>query len=159
MKITIINPPLLDKFNNFGSGATIPINILYLSAYLKKNGIDVELIDAFSENPHQRTTYKKKFQRLGLKINEIVERIDPKSDAIGISTMFCQTHNSTIELISKIKKKWPDKTVIVGGNHAGSLYKIFIGKGADYLILGEGEESLLELLNNLGNIYLKQGRK
>ncbi len=151
MKITIIYPPFMDKASNFGSGPTIPVNILYLSSYLKKNGVKVQVIDAFGEKPDQRTRYKKKYNRLGLEIDEIISMIDEKSDAIGISTMFCQIHNTTVELISKIKRKWPDKKIIVGGSQANALHSVFIKEGADYVILGEGEESLLELLNNIGN--------
>lgn len=141
----------MDKAGNFGSGPTIPVNILYLSSYLKKNGINVQVIDAFSEKPLQRVEYRKKYSRLGLTLEEITGRVDRKSEAIGISTMFCQTHNSTLELISLIREKLPGKKIIVGGSHATAMSGIFLENGADYVILGEGEESLLELLNNLGN--------
>jgi radical SAM superfamily enzyme YgiQ (UPF0313 family) len=111
----------------------VPYSILFIGSYLKSNGIQVKLFD-------QRVTSNK----------EILKYIESNPVThVGLSTMTGPQIIFAIDLSRKIKQIRQDIKIIWGGIHVtvapGSVHKQdFI----DYIVSGEGEESLLELLQH-----------
>ncbi len=108
-----------------------PLGILYLSAYLESNGIENNVFDStFS-------TFDLLKQYL------LVE----KPDIIGIYTNL-MTKINVLKIIDFVKKtdQLLRTKIILGGpevkNHAANFLKY----GADVIVLGEGEETMLELV-------------
>lgn len=62
---------------------------------------------------------------------------------IGFS-MYYSNIFSTFKLAQKIKILNPEKIIIIGGPEASSKYSVF--DCVDYIVIGEGEETLLELM-------------
>lgn len=149
MKIIIINPPCLDRRSNYTSAATMPLGIAYLAAYLKKNGIDVKIIDALGEAIDRIRRYDDKFDIIGLGFDEIVRRVDHDTDVIGISANFSVQQRLLLNLLRTLKNAFPKTTIIVGGNEATINYKLYLDNGADFIVLGEGEKTTLKLIRNL----------
>lgn len=127
------------------SSAKLPrLGIIIIGTILKKNNIDVR---AYCEDI---TT---------LDIKEILD-----ADLIGISTI-TPTATRTYKLISDIKSKKIDIPIVVGGPHATFCSDEVLDNGADFVIRGEGEKSILELvtcledgedLNNIKGLSFKE---
>jgi len=115
---------------------TPPLGLGYLSAVLKKNGVDVKIIDALRDS---------------LSLSETVQRILRENpDAVGI-TCLTSFYNEVVRLSLALKKK--GIKVIIGGPHVTFLpYKTLLDSKADFVVCGEGEVSLVKLIkNNLSN--------
>jgi radical SAM superfamily enzyme YgiQ (UPF0313 family) len=111
----------------------VPYSILFLGSYLKSHGIKVKLFD-------QRISSNKEIFQF-IESNPVTH--------VGLSTMTGPQIIFAMELSRKIKHIRPDIKTIWGGIHVtvnpGSvLNHDFI----DYIVCGEGEETLLELLKN-----------
>lgn len=118
----------------------VPYSILFVGSYLKANGINVKLFD-------QRLTSNK----------DILQYIESNTVThVGLSTMTGPQIIFAMELSRKIRQIKPEVKIIWGGIHAtvapGSLLKHdFI----DYIVYGEGEETLLDLIQNSDKNPLK----
>lgn len=125
MKIALVRP-------NYKSHIiTPPLGLGYLSSYLKQSGIETVIIDGLKEN---------------LKLNQMVGKIlDLKPDAVAI-TCLTAFYKDTVSLSRELKR---NKIVtIIGGPHPTFLpYQTLVDSQADYVVCGEGEFSLLELIN------------
>nr|MDO8118282.1 radical SAM protein [Candidatus Sigynarchaeota archaeon] len=110
-----------------------PLSLGYLAACVKKAGHDVQTIDAMAEN-------------LGMhELERRIARFFP--DVIGISTNIATGNKGTITA-RYLKRLHPDIPVIFGGPWATVEFKQLLVAGvADAVVIGEGEESLVELLD------------
>jgi radical SAM superfamily enzyme YgiQ (UPF0313 family) len=111
-----------------------PLGILSISAYLEKNAWDHEVFDGtFS-------TQEKLF-------NLIREN---KPAYIGFYVNFL-VRQKVLETITFIKKNTPETTIIIGGPDAKFHAENYLENGADFIVMGEGEETLFSLLDHLQN--------
>ena len=63
----------------------------------------------------------------------------------------------TYELVGKIKKQFPQVFIVCGGPHAIHASKEILTKSAvDICVIGEGEETFLEIASNLDSIIEKR---
>jgi radical SAM superfamily enzyme YgiQ (UPF0313 family) len=145
MKILLIYPPekhLMDtkmpEILEEGIGYSPPLGLMTLaSCVLKFSDWDVEIIDALAEE----LTYEMLEKR--------IRASNP--DVVGITVMTNKLVDCT--LVAKIVKKInPDIKVIFGGAHVTiypleSLHFPFV----DYVVIVEGDRTLPELLNCIGN--------
>lgn len=143
------------------SSVVIPsIGLAYLSSTLKSKGHQCVTVDAVGEAIDQITTYPDEgYQTRGLSISEIVERIPTNTDFIGVSAMFSIEWPYTRKIIEAIKEKFPETPIILGGEHATCATKNILDncKAVDVCILGEGEETILDLINNFKNLGSVEG--
>lgn len=109
-----------------------PLGILYISAYLEDQGIRNEVYDTtFSSKVAFRTyllTHK------------------PKLIGIYVNLM---TKLNVLEAILFVKDQLPDSNIILGGPEVRYSAENFLRYGADYIVIGEGEETMTELVNTL----------
>jgi radical SAM superfamily enzyme YgiQ (UPF0313 family) len=139
MKIALIYPnvSVLERYGtDIGEigGRQSPLGIMYLSAFMKKCGHDVILIDASSEN---------------LEDEDVIRKIKLFSPSLaGISATSAALRNSQ-RLAAKMKETMDVKTVL-GGPHISSNSDDF-GKSQsfDFAISGEGEIPLKKLVEKL----------
>jgi len=144
MKIILVNPPAQQILETHDQPAHPHIGLGYLAAILEKNNFDCQIIDA-------------KLERLTLE-QTIEKIIQAKPMILGLTSM---THdlNQAIKIAKEVKKKNRKITIIIGGIHATALpyqtlkdYSCF-----DFLVFGEGEYILLELLKRLKNSQSVRG--
>ena len=136
MKIQLVNAPILkiSKFGDFPTNTWPPLGIMYLASYLDKNflgDLRIKLTDG---------------ALLG-KEKAVQEVIDFAPDILGISAF---TTNSTggYYLVNKVKEKLPDTFVVYGGIHASVLpEEVYRLSRTDLVVAGEGEKTLLEIIN------------
>ncbi len=156
--VTLINPNLITQVDDsLGSGIPyMPLPLAYLASSLKFD-YDLNVIDAFGENPFQIRRIGD-FYSQGLTIEEILERIEHVTKYIVIYYSTVMANVVIAETIRAIKKYAPLIPVIVVENPeavigcpleyiADELFKY----GADYLIYGESEQRIPKLIKKLEN--------
>ena len=120
-----------------------PLGTLYAASLLRKNGFDISLFDTcLAQEPSEILLEINKFRPSVLVIYD---------DGFNYLTKMCLTkmREAAFELIRIGKNN--GLTVVVSSSDSTDHYDEYLQKGADFIILGEGEMTLLELLNSLGN--------
>jgi radical SAM superfamily enzyme YgiQ (UPF0313 family) len=104
-----------------------PLGLLYLSAYLKRAGFAAELYDS----------------TLGSRA-ALDERLTHETGGVlGLYTNL-MTRGNVVEITRKAAQHgW---TVVLGGPEAANYPEEYLARGADVIVVGEGEETLAELL-------------
>ncbi|MBY0416071.1 MAG: B12-binding domain-containing radical SAM protein, partial [Bdellovibrionales bacterium] len=147
--LTLIRPPLLIASSAvYPSRAAAPLGMAYVAAAVKKAGFAVSCIDAYGLDMDHFSKFKDGTHINGLSINAVIEQISSDTDIIGLSTMFSNEWILIEELVNAIKKKYPLKMIILGGEHATSEYEYILNscQAVDGCILGEGEQKTVDLL-------------
>ncbi|HEX6226682.1 MAG TPA: radical SAM protein [Chryseolinea sp.] len=107
-----------------------PLGILYISGYLEEQGIENDVFDTtFSSKKAFRTyllTHKPKL--LGIYVN-------------------LMTKLNVLETIRFVKDHLSETTIVLGGPEVRYSAENFLRYGADYIVIGEGEETMAELVN------------
>lgn len=163
-KVLLIHPP----GTVYGTGLlkpSIPIGLLYISSYLKDNGVEVMFLDTLAGDLN-RVEKRGKGKRFGMSNNKIVKvirKFDP--DIVGIGTMFSAYFDDVKELAKIIKKINKKILVVVGGSHVSvDPGGVMRNKSIDVAVYGEGEVTMLELvteryLKNIKGIVYRRGTK
>jgi radical SAM superfamily enzyme YgiQ (UPF0313 family) len=107
-----------------------PLGLLYLSAYLKAREHSVEVYDS----------------TFGSRAELLARLQRTRGGIVGIYTNL-MTRKPVLQLITAAKQA--DWTVILGGPESANYPAEYLGAGADVVVIGEGEETLLELLATL----------
>lgn len=118
-----------------------PLGTLYAASLLRQNGFDVSLFDTnllASPKPIQYVLHKTKPDYLVI-----------YDDGFNYLTKMCLTNmrEACFEMVKYGKNH--NCTVIVCSSDSTDHYADYIEKGADFILLGEGEVTLLELLQRL----------
>jgi len=132
MRITLVNPPVKQVIEKFFDKPNYPhIGLGYLAGYLEKHDVTCKIVDA-------------KLERLSE--SDVIKRC-AKEDIVGIS---CFTHeiSNSAQLAKKITIGSPNTKIVVGGAHVTALPKETMKTFPvfDFIIYGEGEETLYELV-------------
>ncbi|MBU2473004.1 MAG: radical SAM protein [Patescibacteria group bacterium] len=136
MKILLINPPGKTSF------IAPPLGLMSLATSLRNSGHFPKILDYLIENFNQDSLF-----------NDI-----QKVDLIGITSVSPHINNA-LNLARLIKKKFPDKIIVLGGAHASLLPQETIENNPfiDFLIRGEGEIRIIQLIEYIqGQIKLKE---
>jgi len=147
MKILLLNPYFsFDHTAYVFYRATIPYQLLYLSSYLKKHGIESKIYElgVFDEKDCIKSEDRIRCGISDYAINAILEKEQP--DIVGISTSYTVFHQDYIDIIKLVNKLNPFIRIIVGGNHASVFPELMLEAGADQVVVGEGEEAFLDIV-------------
>jgi len=129
-----------------------PIGLAYLAASLKKAGHRVRIVDAFGEAPDKVTRDADGYGINGLVAEQVVDRIPADVDLIGVTCMFSNSWIYCRRTIAAVAAAFPNVPLVVGGEHASSDYERLLQRVPEVLccVLGEGEETIVELAAHLG---------
>jgi anaerobic magnesium-protoporphyrin IX monomethyl ester cyclase len=107
-----------------------PIGLAYISAYLKKDGIHSAIIDA---GP--------------LSWKKLAKIVSEKAPALVGITCWTQERGQAFKTAELVKSIFPETKIIFGGHHATAFPRnMLIQTSADAVVIGEGEETTLELV-------------
>ena len=149
--IQLVRLPAAECFRLSTGSISLPLGLAYISSCLKERGFKVDILDAVGEAPTNRTGYFKGYL-VGLGFKEIIEKINPNTLAVGISVIFTHEWPVAVKLVSLIKEKFPNIPIILGGEHISAMPEFCMNtSSADYLVMGEGEETIIELMNAIKN--------
>jgi magnesium-protoporphyrin IX monomethyl ester (oxidative) cyclase len=128
-------------------GIIAPLGLANIAAYVEREGYDVTICDALAEG-FKTVRRGKNYIRVGLSEKSIIERIDYyKPNIVGISAMFTAFAPDSHKLAKIIKEVSPKTLVVFGGAHASVLPQgVLADKNVDLVVIGEGEETLLEIV-------------
>jgi anaerobic magnesium-protoporphyrin IX monomethyl ester cyclase len=147
--IQLISPPMITyKGDIFGMIPSPPIGLACLASYIREHGFGVSLLDCFGISPFTSAEYRDDFMRIGLGEEEILNKIDADALLVGISVHSGMTASFCLDLALQVRKRLK-KPVVVGGPHASVTYGEFLEKGVDFVVIGEGEDPLLKLLQTI----------
>jgi len=126
MKILLINPHQTSQ----GGFSNVPLGLLYLAGTLKKNDIEVDLVDGYLVG----------FDGIRAKIDEY------KPDIIGITSYTLGRHKA-LQIASYTRSKHPKIMIVVGGAHPTIMWPQLLANYdfIDACGLGEGEITMLEI--------------
>jgi radical SAM superfamily enzyme YgiQ (UPF0313 family) len=128
-----------------------PLALAYLASSLIKAGYEVTAIDALGEAIDKVIIYEDPKCRVrGLTIDEIIQRIPPQTNLIGLSCMFSQDWLFVRKIAERIKSEFPHTPIILGGEHATAMSDTILetSSAIEMCILGEGEETITDIAIN-----------
>jgi anaerobic magnesium-protoporphyrin IX monomethyl ester cyclase len=134
-KILFITPPFHAGVVEV-AGSWIPLYYVYLAGAVRDAGFEAEIYDAM--------TKKVGYKEIERKIEE------SRPDYVAVSVITCTVPDS-IKVLELAKSINPRVKTIMGGVHASFMYEemFMLSKDVDYVVRGEGEVSLAELLKVL----------
>lgn len=134
MKIMLVDPA---SFGDLPGGMQPSLGFGYLAATLMQEGIEVEVFD----------------MRLNYTIKDLKERLaQSKPDAVGVTAYSVKFENTRNVIDTIVDDGY---TVVVGGPHVSACKTDILEKTkADYAVMGEGEYTLIELLD-----FFEKGRE
>lgn len=146
--IVLISPPSR-SFNHYRP----PMALLYLAGHLQKHHLKVKIIDITIKEVIRSKNFSselpKKLIEIEKNILTEINKIRPK--IVGI-TCYTPEYKEVLQLAHKIKNIYPKIKIVVGGIHP-TLYpnELLEEKNTpiDFEVIGEGEESFLELCQRL----------
>jgi radical SAM superfamily enzyme YgiQ (UPF0313 family) len=150
--ITLIRPTTIFSAKSYSAPLTPPIGIAYIASSLEKAGYVAKLVDCVGEGIDQiRLSDNGRFKIQGLEDSAALDLVDPKSDILGVSIMFSQEWPHIRRFITKLRERFPNATIVAGGEHPTAMpeYTLNDCPAIDYLVTGEGELALLELVHAL----------
>lgn len=150
--VTLIAPPVYFSKNSYSTPLTLPIALTYLAATLEKAGYAAKIVDCRGADADNiRLTPDGRFKVQGLDTQRSIEMIDPESDIIGVSIMFSQEWPQIRDYVNQVAAAFPDAVIIVGGEHPTAMpeYTLRDCPAIDYVVRGEGELTLLDLVHRI----------
>lgn len=131
MKVLLVNPSLSHQAKH-RTYATFPNGLLFLAAVLEQHGHSVAVYDRNVDHREPED-----FLAFGPQI-------------VGVSVVTSPEIDDAIELSKKFKRLIPEAGVVWGGVHPSVLPEQTLSEPyIDYLVIGEGEHTLLDLVHSL----------
>ncbi len=137
MKVLLIHPPISMTKPTLPYFNSLPLGLGFIAAVLEKNKIDVKILDGYV---------------LGLDAQQLEKELDAYSpDIVGVSVVTPRAKQG-LEIARIVKKKNPKTHVVLGGPHVSALGEnVVIEDEVDIGVVGEGEATMLELVDVLGS--------
>ncbi|MFH2138270.1 MAG: radical SAM protein [Candidatus Omnitrophota bacterium] len=143
-KILFVSPPSR-AFNHYRP----PLALMYLSGYLKKQGVAAKIIDCIIQDQVRSKSFEKNKDRYltDVRDNMLKQIIEAETDIVCI-TCYTPELPEVEVLAAQIKKKNSNIKIIAGGVHPTFYpeHLIYEGSNFDFVVVGEGEVTLFELI-------------
>ena len=151
LNVALVRTPTLTNVTALGQDAVPPIGLAYIAGSLRWAGHHVTAVDAVGEAVHQYTRVPWSQHALihGMRTEEIVARLDPATDVVGVSCMFSVEWLVVRRVLEAIRAAFPKALIVVGGEHVTACPEFTLTNcpAIDAGVLGEGEEAILDLLD------------
>ena len=147
MKVLLINPSYYSVYD-LGLSYGEPLGLAYIAAVIENSKYHtVEVIDSVGLCTEFTKVNGKTL--MGLSNDVIIDKIQNiQCDVIGLTLTGTMYAEDILAFICLLKSHFSDKIIIVGGVHATLEYEDCMYKAPiDYIVLGEGEGTIIELLN------------
>jgi radical SAM superfamily enzyme YgiQ (UPF0313 family) len=136
VKVALVNPPITE--GSFRHQLYLPMGLAYLAAVLEQNGVEAKIIDCqalYIDHEHLKT-----------------ELSSFQPDIVGV-TSIAPLMSSALRSAKAAKEALPGVEVVMGGPHATFMDEQIIAEqpSVDLIVRGEGEETLLEIAQSIGD--------
>src|SRR5687767_2721278 len=118
-----------------------PLGTILAAAFLRSHEFDVDLFDTmFCTSPHE--------------IEELIRSFKPEvlvvyDDGFNYLTKMCLSNMRDAAFVMQELAKKANCKVIVSSSDSTDHYKKYLEHAADFVIIGEGEHSLLEVVRGI----------
>ncbi|MBM4259872.1 MAG: B12-binding domain-containing radical SAM protein [Deltaproteobacteria bacterium] len=171
MRVLLIQPPVHDFYDT--DVRLQPIGLAYIKAAVRAHSPQVEVIVKDFHGGHGRRTVAipkelrylaeyypvadkspfstfHQYYHFGKSFDDIETEItDLQPDVVGISSLFTPYYREALEVAARTKRS-TDAIVVMGGSHASAVPEsLLLSPHVDYVIRGEGERPMVELLRAL----------
>lgn len=149
-KVVIIRTPFVFPNFHLSSITSVPdIGTAYICGTLLAEGYDCSIIDAAGEGVGLR--YNIKGTRVsigGITADAIIEKMPRDVDYIGLQSMHSNRWIYDGYILEKLIHEFPKAKFFVGGEHVSAAHEEILEQipRIDACVIGEGEESVVELL-------------
>ena len=155
MKVCLIQPPKiihaasLHAKNSYAYSQSPSLGLATIAGVLKSAGHEVRAVDCLGEgifNFYRHTNLKIVIN--GIDLAEMMSRIPIDTEVFGITMMFSYEWFYYEAIVNRIRKQFPQAKIIAGGEHASAeaLNILELCCDIDYVVIGEGDETIIELL-------------
>jgi hopanoid C-3 methylase HpnR len=133
MKVLLIQPQQGTSFGISKIVTTEPLGLESIASPMLADGHDVRIIDLKVEKP--------------TRLDEELKKFAP--EAVGVSCSFTTDVYPTLDIVNRVKNSKKNAFVFVGGHHASLLPSDLLTPSVDAMVIGEGEVTAKELINQL----------
>ncbi len=151
--VTLVRPSMVTNPAIFvGTQGSPSLALAYMAASLREAGYKIDAIDAQGEGLGRYTPITgSPFFLHGLTLEQLLDRIPEDSQFIGITCMFTTEWFYHKGVINAICARFPGVPIVIGGEHATASadYVLRSCPGVTAVALGEGDETIVDLLNAL----------
>jgi len=153
MKLLFVIPSLLVSYEEFSAPpyVSLPLGVLSMAAFLRAQNWpgEIEVYDA--RLSARRSTNEKGESVFGDSDEEVEAHIAASgADIVGITNMFTSQFSRALRTAELAKRASPNCITVLGGPHVSAFPEAVIEEPAvDFVVMGEGEERLLHLLDDL----------
>ena len=134
LRALLINPYIYDV--SAYSFWSVPLGLLYVGSILRRNAIDIQLIDCLAvdesrrkedgrapfvqakvANPQAAAAIKKRFKRYGASPEFLQSRLQvlEPPDLVLITSIMTYWYQGTLEVVALVRKAFPKAKIVVGG--------------------------------------------
>lgn len=151
--ICLVKPPTLTAPRSLSYFGSVPsLGLAYVAAALRASGHRVTVIDAPGAAWRSTWTFPTAVGPLvahGLRPAEIVARLPPDVDVVGVTHMFLHEWGLLRELFAEIRRQRPTALLVAGGENASAYWDRMLAEcpALDACVRGEGEATMLELVD------------
>lgn len=155
--IVLINPHWYMAEGNLDDlWLPVPNGLASLAASLRAQGHAVTIVDALAEGYDCREWIERRGRRLcrvGLSETALAKRVaQTEARIVGIGNMFTAVFSGSVECARIARRVLPTAKVVMGGVHPSCAPEEVAGlPEADYVLCGEGELALPNLIRHLDN--------
>lgn len=151
-KVTLVRVPSLFAAGALTLTATPPIGIAYVAGTLRAGGHKVKVVDSIGEALEFYYQFgTKNLYVNGYTMKQLLAAIPRDSEYIGVSLPFSNEWPLAKKVCFAIREEFPRAVIFCGGEHATAVpeYCLTDCPAIDYCVIGEGEETALDLINSL----------
>ena len=149
-KIVIIRTPFVFPVNHVSSITSVPdVGTAYINGTLLAHGYDSQIIDAAGEGVGKRYRIKGTHLAIGgINADAILAKIPKDVDYIGLQSMHSNRWIYDGYIVKRIIEAFPHCKIFLGGESVTATYEKILNQipEIDACVLGEGEETVIELL-------------
>jgi anaerobic magnesium-protoporphyrin IX monomethyl ester cyclase len=161
-KVLLMHPPYYTLFN-VDRRHEIPLGLLYIAAVLREGGYDVSVYNPdtlTSWLPRDLTKHQSQFDyseyrrnladpkgMAWVKLKSVLEEVKPDVVGVGFLTMSYTSAGRTVDIVKALNRN----ALLIGGGVGATIMpsETLDNAGFDYAVRGEGEHTMLELLDTL----------
>lgn len=150
MRVLLVQPPIVLNKNEIPQFSP-PLGLAYIASVLREQGYTIEIFDSVILEPHEHE--EDEHFHLGANWSTIKDKISNYSpDIVGISSMFTCQAECMHRVARLVKDVDANIVTVVGGVHPSALPEETLkDENVDFVIIGEGEETMLNLVERLRN--------
>jgi magnesium-protoporphyrin IX monomethyl ester (oxidative) cyclase len=147
VRVMLVNPPQKIYTHAWNSGLYFPVGLLYVAAVIR-DICTLKILDCMIDDFMIEKCDGYELQGTPQnKIEESIKEFQP--DIVGISIPFTAQSDNGINVCKTVKRIFPETIVVLGGPDPSIRFEFLLQNSpADFCVVGEGEETLPEIIDN-----------